>query len=257
MAYPYPFVKVNAEGHFGSSTTNIVERWSAGFHITKNGGVIGGSSEMTAFLSAIRAPLTTFHTTSNLSAGTACYLDSVSGAYLGTDGSYVLGSLQTTTRIGLTTSTPGATGTSTGPWSQAMVLSLRSLLLRGPGSHGRMYWPAISLPVLNTTGVVSSTNVNGILAAATTMINAVNTQASLAFGAGTNVGLVSAKAPGFQSPVVRVGIGQRLDSMESRERDIPEAHAFSATALAASLLEDADDEFRRQFEDLVKNPDRP
>lgn len=252
MAYPLPFVKCNIEGHFGNSSTNKVERWQAGFHLTKNGGVIGGTTELTSFLTAIRSAVVTFHALATVSAGTSCWVSDVSGAYIGTDGNYALGSLQSTTRVPLTTITAGANAT-TAPYSQAVVLSLRSLLLRGPASHGRIYYPATGLGIAFATGALASSNTTGISAAAATMLNTFNTQASLAFGSGTNVGLVSPNGLGFQSPVIRVGVGQRMDHMESRERDIPESHVFTNLTLATALLEDQDDDFRRRMQEEFGN----
>lgn len=254
MPYSQPFVKVNIEGQFGASTTNIIERWQAGFHLTKNGGVIGGTTELTAFLSAIRSAILAYHADINVASGTHCYLTSVSGAYIGTDGKYALGALQNTTRVNFTSVTAG-TGASNLPWSSACVISLRSLLTRGPASHGRIYYPRTGAGIDTNTGVILSGTLTGIVTAAQTLVNALNTQASGVYGTGTNVGLVSPKGTGFQSPVVRVGIGQKMDSMESRERDIPEAHVFANTAVSAALLEDLDDEFRRQMEEM--NSSRP
>lgn len=256
MSYALPFVKVTVEGHFGTSSTNIVEQWRAGFHLTKNGGVIGGTSELTAFLTALITPTITFHNTSALASGTTTWIDAVSAAYIGTDGKYALGSLQSTTRVPLGTPSAGV-GTQFAPFSQAMVLSLRSLLTRGPASHGRIYWPATALTVTSGTGVISSATVTAIRTAALTYLNAINTLASSNFGSGTNVGLVSNKGSGFQSPVTRVGIGQKMDSMESRERDIPEAHIFGTLTISTLLLEELDREFRAAMGDAFPDSDLP
>jgi hypothetical protein len=254
MPYPVVHVKVNAEGHFGTSPTNIVEHWQAGFHITKNGGVIGGTSELTSFLTNIRTAVTTFHASATLNAGNICYLDALSGAYIGTDGKYALGPLQTTTRVALTTSTPGG-GVSTNSWATAIVLTLRSALTRGPGSHGRIYWPSTGAAVQSTNGVLADVTVNSIAANASTMLNAINAVAATNWGTGTNIGLVSPKGSGFQSPVTRVGIGHKIDHMESRERDLPEAHVFAALTLARQIEEDLDDDFRRRMEELGRQGD--
>jgi hypothetical protein len=233
-----------------------VEYWRAGLHITKNGGVIGGTAEVTNFLTSIRNAFTTYHTITAVAAGSKCWLTDLSGAYIGTDGKYALGSLQSTTRVPMTTPTAGI-GVNGGPYSQSIVLSLRSLLLRGPGSHGRVYWPATSAQIVPDTGVMSTANVNSIAAGAQSLINAINVQAALTYGSGCNVGLVSPLGSGFQSPVTRVGIGQRLDSMESRERDIPESHVFSNLTLAAALQENVDDEFRRRMHEEFPDADLP
>jgi hypothetical protein len=249
-------VKVTFNGHFGASTTNIVERWTAGLHLTKNGGVIGGTSELSSFLTNIRTAAIAYHSDSGVGAGVSAYLDSISGAYIGTDGKYALGALQSTTTVALTTSTPGA-GSAQNPWSTAGVLTLRSLLTRGPASHGRCYWPAVGQPTTSTTGVVATGTVNGWSATAATFLNAVNAVAATNFGTGTNIGLVSNKLSGFQSPVTKVGIGQKLDSMESRERDIPENHKFTNLTVSTALLEQLDDEFRDAMRDEFPDSDLP
>lgn len=254
MPYSVPFLKVNFEGHFGSSTTNIAENWVAGLHVTKNGGLIGGTTELTNFLTAIRAPAITYHSSAIAAAGTNTFLDAVSGAYIGTDGKYALGSLQSTTRVPLTTSTPGSSS-GTAPWSQSMCITLRSTLLRGAASHGRIYWPAVGMSITPTTGVFPNANVISLSTAAKTFLDAVNVQAATAFGSGANVGLVSAKGTGFQSPVVKVGIGQRIDSMESRERNIAEAHVFSNLVVSTTLLEQVDDDFRAAMRDAFPDAD--
>jgi hypothetical protein len=253
MAYTLPFLKVNVEGHFGGSSTNIVERWQAGLHVIKNGGVIGGTSELTAFLTAIRAPILTYHGTTAVASGTSCFVSAVSGAYIGTDGNYALGALQTTTRVPMTTVTAG-TGGANSPFTQACVISLRSLLTRGPGSHGRIYWPRTGLTVDPGTGTISSGNLTNIANAAKAMLDGIGAAAVSNFGSGSYVGLVSPQGTGFQSPVIRVGIGQKLDHMESREKDIPEGHVFATLAGTTTLLEDLDDEFRRRMEELQDTP---
>jgi hypothetical protein len=256
MAYSVPFVKLNVEGHFGSSTVDIKERWQAGFHITKNGGVIGGTSELSSFLTNIRAAVQTYHTTAAVGAGTTAFCDAVSGAYIGTDGRYALGALQSTTRVPLASSVAGV-GTPALPWSTAGVITLRSLLTRGPASHGRVYWPATGQSYDKTTGVVAAATVTTWVTAAKTLVDALNAVAATNFGTGSNVGLVSAKLTGYQSPVIRVGIGQKLDSMESRERDIPEAHQFLTTVNSTLLLAGLDDDFRDAMRDEFPDADLP
>jgi hypothetical protein len=207
-------------------------------------------------LSAIRAPLATYHNSAAVGAGTAAWLDQVSGAYIGTDGKYALGALQSTTVINLTTSSQGQ-GSGAGPWPTANVLSLRSLLTRGPASHGRVYWPAGGNAISTTTGVLSGAVVTGVVTAAQTLLNAINVQAALAFGSNAGVGLVSPKGTGFQSPVTRVGVGQKLDHMESRERDLPEQHQFLPLTVSLALLEELDDDFREAMKKEFPNADLP
>jgi hypothetical protein len=254
VAYTVPFVKVNLSGHFGSSTTDIVEKWQAGFHITKNGGVIGGTTELTNFLGQVGTLAKTFHAATTTGVGGSCFLSEASGAYIGTDGKYALGALQTTTRVPITPVTAG-NGTSALPWATSMVWSLRSLLTRGPASHGRVYYPHTNAPLIATTGRLALAQQQSYATAVTTFLNGVNLAASGSFGSGSNVGLVSPAGSGFQSPVVRFGIGAKPDHMESRERDLPESYVFQTTTNSLLLLEELDDEFRdrmrEEFPDSV------
>jgi hypothetical protein len=99
------------------------------------------------------------------------------------------------------------------------------------------------------TGALNSTSTSNSSLAAKTLIDAINAVAATNFGTGANVGLVSPLGSGYQSPVTRVGIGQKLDHMESRERDIPEAHTFQNTVTSLLLNEQLDDEFRDAMRD--------
>ena len=248
MPYSVPFVKINATGHFGGSTTDIVEKWSAGLHLTKNGGVIGGTSELTSFLTTWTGLLKTFHGTLGVQAGTSCWLSEVNGAYIGTDGKYALGALQTTTRVPVSPITAGQIST-VAPWATAMAISLRSLLTRGPASHGRSYWPWTGIALTSATGRITSAQQTTYATAFKTLLDGTNSAAAAVFGAGTNVGLVSNRGDGFQSPVVRFGIGAKPDHMESRERDLPEAYVFQTPVLAATLMQELDDRFRDRIRD--------
>jgi hypothetical protein len=248
MAYILPFVKVNILGHFGTSTTNVVENWQTGFHIIKNGGMAATPTELTAFLTALLVPISTFHTSANTVVGTKVYLDGASAALIGTDGHYANGSLQPTTRVVLGTPVPGI-GTTTNPFTTATVLSLRSLILRGPASHGRMYYPNTSTVIDPLTGVMLTSAQQGWANQTQTLINAINAQAVTSFGANTYMGLVSPLGSGFQSPVTQAWIGARMDHMESREGELSEAYAVRSLSVTARLTEDRDREIRRLLDE--------
>jgi hypothetical protein len=82
-----------------------------------------------------------------------------------------------------------------------------------------------------------------------TFINAVNVKAVTSFGASTWVSLVSPLGGGKQSPVTRVGIGARMDSMESREKSLSEAYVFANTTISTAVLEQAE----RDYLELLKS----
>jgi hypothetical protein len=243
MAYTLPFVKVNIEGHFGSSTSNVVEKWMTGFHVIKNGGMSATPGELTAFFTNIIPIISTFHTSATLTASTTAWLDSVSGALIGTDGHYANGSLQPTTRVALGTPVSGV-GAATQPYSTALVFSLRGLNLRGPASHGRMYWPFLCTSIAAATGVIAPATTGSIATLAQTMINGITAQCLSSFGAGTYVGLVSPIGAGFQSPVTQVWVGGRVDHMESREGSLLESYVARSLSVTSALLAERDREIR-------------
>jgi hypothetical protein len=247
MAYANPFVKMSMEGHFGSSGTNKVEYWSAGLHIGGTALAPTGSA-LLGFLTAIAPAVSTFHSGVGNFTGTNTFLDSLSAALLDKTGHYAGGSLQTTTRYTYPAPVAG-TGTPTGPWSQAMVWSLRSVVLRGPGSHGRCYYPAINASCGAATGTISGSQQAAYLANVLILVNAINVAAAANLSTPANVSLVSPIGAGVEAKVTRIGIGARLDSMESRETKIPEAYVFGNTSVSLAAVAAAEDRFSEFLED--------
>jgi hypothetical protein len=115
-----------------------------------------------------------------------------------------------------------------------------------------MYWPFLTQAVLSSTGVLQSSQQGQIATAAQTMFNAIGGAAVTAFGANTYVGLVSPLGAGFQSPVVQVWVGARIDHMESRENDKSEAYVARSLSTSTALLEARD----REIRDLLDQQDR-
>jgi hypothetical protein len=250
VPYANPFIKVNINGHFGPSATSKLEFWNTGFHLVDPGGAIADPAAITAYLTAIAPAISTFHALTALRSGQQAFLDELTGAYIGTDGKYVGGALQPTSKY--TYATPQA-GVFPGnaPYSQALVLTLRSLRLRGAASHGRMYWPALALNPDPTIGVLTTTVPPQIATGAQAMINAFNTQAHTVLSSGWNVSLVSRVGSGFTAVVNKVLVGGRLDSMESRERNLSEAYASATVTVSSTLLEQDRERIRQaMLEDL-------
>ena len=252
MPYAAPFLKVSAVGHFGVDATTFTEEWSAGFHVMNPITIGMDPTLITGFLVAISSAVSTYHTATATNSGANCFLDKLTGAYIGVDGTYVGGALQATSEYKYPT--PIATaGAGNSPWSQSQVITLRSLRLRGPASHGRIYWPCTGGVVVSSTGVMSASQKTNASNNAKTMINAINAAALTAFGTGWNVGLVSKVGAGVQSPAVRVGIGGRLDSMESRERRLAENHTYQTLTVSTALLEDQDAILRQSVRDYERD----
>jgi len=190
MPYSTPFLRFKMNGHFGSSGTVKTEYWSAGLNIANIAGLAPGGSTILAFLTAVAPAVSLFHGTANAKVGLNTYLDNLSGALIATSGRYAGGSAQATTVYNYPAAVAG-TGTPVAPWSQAMAWSLRSAILRGPGSHGRCYYPAVSHQPDPNTGALPVATQSAYGAAVITLINSINTAAAAAFTAGTNVSNVS------------------------------------------------------------------
>jgi hypothetical protein len=251
MPYSVPFLKITAGGHFGSSGTVKVEQWSTSLHLSSNGGTTADASTLTAFLTLVAPSFSDYHSASAPAAGTKCFLTTLTGASIGTDGKYIAGSLQPTTVFTYASPITGGIP-SNAPWSQACVITLRSLRLRGPASHGRMYWPATGLVIDPNTGVLTTTVQGNIATAANTMLNGINTAATTIFGTGVRMYLCSNLGSGFQSPVVQLGIGGRMDHMESRERNMSEAHVYRTVAGSTAFLEEREEEWRDARDELLR-----
>jgi hypothetical protein len=129
-----------------------------------------------------------------------------------------------------------------------MAWSLRSAILRGPGSHGRCFYPATAAGVDPNTGVFAPASQSSYLATVLILINAINAAAVANLATGANVSNVSNIGTGQRSPVTRVGIGARLDTQESREKSLSEAYVFGNTTIARGVLEEAE----RDYVELLK-----
>ena len=248
MSYALPFVKVNIEGCFGVNAAANVEQWTAGYHVIKNGGMSATPTELTAYLTAVLPLWSTFMTTSNNSWGSNTWLTGASAALIGVDGHYANGSLQPTTRVALGTPVAGL-GTPSAPWSQSIVFSLRSLTLRGPGSHGRFYWPFTQGQVTAASGLIGASQVGNWATNAQTLINGINGLNVTNFGTNTYVGLVSNKGTGFQSPVAQVWVGAKVDHMESREHKLSETYVVRSLTVSAALIAERDREIRDRLDE--------
>jgi len=76
--------------------------------------------------------------------------------------------------------------------------------------------------------------------------------ASANLAVSTNVSNVSPIGLGYRAPVTSIGIGQRLDAMESRERNIPEAHVFSPLTIALAVNSDVNREYRERLDEYYE-----
>lgn len=250
MAYPSPFIRFKMNGHFGSSGTVKVEQWSAGLNIASSSVLAPGSSTLLGFLTNVAPAVSAFHAATTTKAGTSCWLSTLSAALIDTNGRYAGGTAQSTTIYSYPAPVAG-TGVLTAPWPTSIAWSLRSAVLRGPGSHGRCFYPATAMLIDSTTGGLSNSQQAGYLATVLTLVNAINASATTNFATNTNVSNVSPIGVGVRAPVTRIGIGARLDVQESREKSVSEAYVFGNTTVALRVLEAAE---RDYVEQLRKQP---
>lgn len=222
MAFPANLALIRFCGVFGTVASPL-ERWQTTLKLQATGE--GAIAELLPFLTAIATASSTFFSNASLAAGSNVHFTELQGAILGPDGKYLGGAGQPTTVYKLPSPTAGA-GTTTSPYSQALVISLRTNNLRGYASNGRMYWPATALTVAGTTGRIASGTTNAIATAAATFLNAINTVA--AGGGYPNLGsiqVMSNVGAGTAANVTGLRVGSKMDRWEPRESDLIEAYS--------------------------------
>lgn len=222
MAYAERFVYLTVKGSFGPAATTVLEEWQAGFKF-RHPDAPPTPAQLVAFLESAATPVANFHGNSSVNAGTNCYLKELNVAYIDTDGKYVGGAAQVTTKRPYPTPVAGQ-GTTTYPYTQALVISLRTVLTRGPGSNGRVYWPVTGMGIAGGTGTVASVPLSSFADAAQTLINALNA-AKVAQMPGTGgLAVMSQVGAGIAATVTSIRVGAKMDRQERRERDIPEGY---------------------------------
>jgi len=241
MTYAEPYVYVRALGSFGTAAATNLEQWGIGLKF-RNPGAPPSVANLTAFLETISVPFTNFHTSAGVGSGSACWLKELTAAYVGTDGKYVGGASQQTTRRLYGTPSQGQGGIGA-PFTQALVYSLRTALSRGPGSNGRMYYPALGLSVGTTTGVLAPATANGAVAAAGTLFNNLNAAADAMLPGTGGLSVMSNVLTGVAATVTAVRVGNKIDRQESREAALVEAYV-SAPITPVALFAFAPDNTR-------------
>lgn len=224
MPFAQPFVSLIAEGTFGTNPAQ--EIWRCTFKLPILTGSIPSDAQLLAFYTAAAPKFSTYHALSDVGAGSQSFFTAVSGAVVGTDGKYYFGDAAATVRYTLPSPTFGA-GTSVHPFTAAMCISMQTTKLRGRASRGRVYWPARSLPVGATDGLVSGSTIINMRNAAVTLIDGINQVAAANLPGTSVVSVMSSLGGGTTGTVTAVSIGRRMDHMESRERSLSEAHIWS------------------------------
>lgn len=232
MSYAEPFVQLRLQGSFGATGSGVVEIWTCGLKL-RNPGTAPSAANLAAFLAAAETPIETFHAHPAHHVGGNCFLQEITAAYIGTDGLYVGGASQQTTRR-VTGPTPGS-GTTLWPWTQALVISLRTLLTRGPGSNGRVYYPFTAHGVEGTDGRVEASVANAYATGAKAMLDGINAAAEATLPGTGGISVMSKVSTGVAATVTSVRIGRRLDRQERRENDLLEDWRSATLAAAARV----------------------
>lgn len=240
VTYSDPYVYLRAHGFFGTTGARV-EEWSVGFKLLQPSGTVPTAS-LTAFLETVSGPIGAFHQDLNVTAGTNVFLAELTAAVVGEDGKYVGGGTQTTMHRAYTTPLPGG-GAPKHDFSTAVVLSLRTTLLRGRASNGRAYWPSTAAIVDASTGVIIAGNTAGIAAAAKTMLNQINAAADSIIAGNMGIWVMSNVGAGLSAPVTAVRVGGRVDRFETREKSIVEQYSSQAvTPVTQALADEVGDE---------------
>jgi len=218
VTYAHPHYILRVNGHFGSTGTNVADRWSAGLRLgIPNIGVTVGQ-DLTAFLASAKSVIQTFHTDSRTKSGVTCFLDEVTMARVGTNGKYEP-TTQLTARYVYPSPVSG-TGVAVHPWNTASVISLRTAIPRGIASNGRMYYPTLVMPVTVATGRIGNADVINFVAGAKDLINGLNTAATANLTVETKVivaGAAGKTGPANTAYVTGIRADDRLDTIERRE----------------------------------------
>ena len=213
MVFPHEHILLRFNGHFGTAVSTL-DRWSCGIRFGfSNLAPVFDTGKLQTFVNAADAAARTMHATSAMAAGTSTYFDFVAGAQIGVSGKYTPSTQQTI----LSTSTPIAGVGGPGlPWNSALVISLRTAVPRGRASNGRVYWPAIALLPVASTGRIQGSIVDTRIAAFKTFLEALNTAANT-YSTGMKAIVASAVGGGSIQQVTGIRSDERLDSIERRE----------------------------------------
>ena len=109
------------------------------------------------------------------------------------------------------------------PATTAIVLSLYSNQQSRSG-RGRLYWPALALPLVSTTGRISSTTATGLAAGG---VNLLTTIESLAPGAANARAIVRSRSTHASWPVMSVRVGDVPDSLRGRKNALNESRVIA------------------------------
>jgi hypothetical protein len=230
VSYAQQHLLLRVLGSFGQNADTQSEIWSCGMRITTGPGTLAEVDKLT-FLEAVAPALDAFHQSANNGAHNSSWVQEYTAAYIGTDGKYLGGLSQETTRV-FSPTRPGGFQNVQMPWEVARAYTLRTGSSRGRGHVGRFYWP--NAQPIQTDGLWPNSVVNSAALTARTLLNAINTAAS---GIWTGFGQIVVASPlgaPFQL-VNRVEVGNVPDTQRRRNAGLLETYGGEDLETAASV----------------------
>jgi hypothetical protein len=192
------------------------DRWGIGLRFAWAGTVQPTQAEVDALVTPIR----TWFTTTGMFFPLTTTVDEIKLAPIGTDGLYPPGTDSVLATIGAAIT--GTTSSAALPPQVAHVISLTTPLPRGRGHIGRIYLPAYRSSIPLTAGQLGTAEVDGILAATRTMINA------LVATAGLDAPIVASPLGAPINAITGLRGGRVLDTQRRRRNDIAEDYRLLA-----------------------------
>jgi hypothetical protein len=187
-----------------------LERWGIGLRFSGDSTATPTQAEADEFV----APTRTWFTTTSMFFPIGTTIDEIKLAPIGTNGKYPPGLDSTSAAIGAAIT--GNTNTQAWPMQCSLAITLTTALPRGRGHIGRFYLPAMRNTIPFSAGQLGATEINGILAATKTWINAMN--------AFSDLGSLEVFGPfGTANVVTGIRCGTVVDTQRRRRRSLTEA----------------------------------
>lgn len=194
---------------FGKAWTEK-ETWQFGLRLDQP------EPPLDAAMVLIRDAYKTYHAALGTGISYGCRYFGVKVAKIGTDGKYVPGS--SAKEYLLAASERGGNSASfMGLPQAALAITLNTSLIRGKGSVGRYFLPAMALSVMED-GLISTTAAEAARATSITFLNAVNAQAP------GRLAVFGQTGEGTVQPVTGIRVGRKVDTQRRRARSIKEAY---------------------------------
>jgi hypothetical protein len=209
-----PFPRAHLLLSFLGTAWGGVEEWSTSLRVDQ------AVLPTAAVLASVRDRFETFHRSGDAGISQAALFIAVKAAVIGVDGRYPAEGNAITSV--LAAAAPGAGAGVTNGYPQCTtVVTLRTALLRGKGSVGRMYLPSTAI-LVNSDGRIAAGQAQNLANAAGVLISDLNGLLDgdiSVFGQG-----VGGTGPGSQRDVTGVRVGRVVDTQRRRRNQLDEGY---------------------------------